>query len=402
MALIPNIGAEEGPQWPRLLEKPAVAATVALWRTLFPARHHLLGAENTPEPWPECMGARPHAAAFPWLDDLPLASWLADPGAMQLAHENGLAGSGPSSETVMHVHDKAFSFRMSEELGLTPSPLEGLGRVFEAEELRASTDWIGHVEQEVMRWPDFTQGRFCLKPRLGSSGRGRVSGQAHAFDAATLKGAARGLARRGGAILEPWLKRASDFSVQLHIGDSEPSITLLGSLQLWVTNTGLYRGHLGEVDSRGRVFSGGPDEEDIRVAAAALASEARELGFRGPCGVDGLSFEMPPTSTGPAARILRPIVEFNARFTLGTVAIGLIRRNLGRLHRELALSPGERRAFLFALDTPGLESSWEALAKSLPDQSLCLPLAPPSSTTRPGLIFCDSLDALRSVLPEIA
>ena len=111
---------------------------------------------------------------------------------------------------------------------------------------------------------------------------------------------------------------------------------------------------------------------------------------------------MPPTSTGPAARILRPIVEFNARFTLGTVAIGLIRRNLGRLHRELALSPGERRAFLFALDTPGLESSWEALAKSLPDQSLCLPLAPPSSTTRPGLIFCDSLDALRSALPEIA
>ena len=64
MALIPNIGAEEGPQWPALLEKPAVAATVALWRHLFPAPHHLIGTADTTECWPESMGDRPQEAAF--------------------------------------------------------------------------------------------------------------------------------------------------------------------------------------------------------------------------------------------------------------------------------------------------------------------------------------------------
>ena len=402
VALIPNIGAEEGPDWPRLLDKPAVAATLSLWRHLFPARHHLVGTETAPESWPESMGARPEGAAFSWLDDLPLAHWLGDAAAMKLAQEKGLEVVGPPSETILHVHDKAFACRASDSLGLTPSSLKGLSHIIEPEELRSSTQWIDRVEQVIQTWPAFTQGQFCLKPRLGSSGRGRVSGQAEAFDRVSLAGAARGLARRGGAVLEPWLSRSSDFSVQLHIGETEPAITILGSLQLWVTHTGLYRGHLGEVDSRGRVFSGSPEEEEARMAAAALASEARDLGFRGPCGVDGLSFEIPAPESEAPQPILRPIVEFNARFTLGTVVIGLIRRNLSRLHDELALSPGERRAFFFALDTPRSDSSWEDIARNLPSRSLCLPLAPSTAAARPGLIFADSLEVLRSLLPETA
>ena len=43
-----------------------------------------------------------------------------------------------------------------------------------------------------------------------------------------------------------------------------------------------------------------------------------------------------------------------------------------------------------------------SIAKNLPARSLCLPLAPPSSATRPGLIFSDSLGALQAWLPEMA
>ena len=267
----------------------------------------------------------------------------------------------------------------------------------------ASSDiWIDRLERALESWPAWTQGRFCLKPRLGSSGRGRVSGQAQDLDRPSLSGAARALARHGGAILEPWLERSDDFSVQLHIGPTDsgsmPSVTILGGLRLWVTATGLYRGHLGEVDSRGRIFSGAPHEEEAREAAATIAAEAQKLGYRGPCGVDGLSFRTPARDTDPALSTIRPVVEFNARFTLGTVVIGLVRRVLDRLKNDLELSPGQRRAFLFALDTPGEWPSWEALAQSLEGRTLCLPLAPSSAGTRPGLIFAESILDLQAAL----
>jgi len=404
LALIPNIGAEEGADWPALLHKPAVASTVALWRNLFPSNHRLLGSENTPEPWPECMGARPEEAAFAWLEDVNVACWLADPKALSLARENGLHWQGPSADDVLRVHDKAFAFRASREFGLIPPELRGLGFVLEPQEMTSSSDWIDRLEREFETWPAWTQGRFCLKPRLGSSGRGRVSGRAGSLDRATLSGAARTLACRGGAIVEPWLERTVDFSVQLHIGHSEPattpSVTILGGLQLWVTATGLYRGHLGEVDSRGRIFSGGPHEEIAREASATIAAEAQRRGYSGPCGVDGLGFRVVPATAQTAPGVTRPVVEFNARFTLGTLVIGLVRRLLGRLQSELQLSPGQRCAFLFALDTPPDWPSWEALAQHLQGRTLCLPLAPASATARPGLIFADSIAGLQAALPH--
>lgn len=402
LALVPNIGAEEGADWPALQRIPAVAATVALWRTLFAANHQLLGTEPSPESWPTGLGPRPNQAAFPWLEKTASACWLADPDALRLIEKSGRLWPGPAAERVLHVHDKAFALRASREFDLIPPALRGLGLILEPEEMASSDDWINRLEQELKTWPAWTQGHFCLKPRLGSSGRGRVSGRAKDLDRPTLSGAARALARHGGAILEPWLERTGDFSVQLHVGPTDsnqtPSVTILGGLELWVTATGLYRGHLGEVDSRGRIFSGGPHEEEAREAAATLASEAQRLGYRGPCGVDGLSFRPLAADAGTILSATRPVVEFNARFTLGTVVIGLVRRLLDRLKNDLELSPGQRRAFLFALDTPAEWPSWESLAQSLEGRTLCLPLAPGSATARPGLIFADSILDLRAAL----
>ncbi|MFP8874443.1 MAG: hypothetical protein VCB42_07920, partial [Myxococcota bacterium] len=292
-ALIPNVGAEEGADWASLQRMPAVAATVDLWRGLFAAGHGLLGAQADPaDPWPTSLGARPASAVFPWLEGPSVQCWLADPGARALALQAGLAWSGPSPEDVLRTHDKAFAVRSCRELDLTPEDLSGLGSIFEPEALGGS-DWIDRLENELAGWPEWTRGRFCLKPRLGSSGRGRLAGTAAGFDRARFRAEGPTFARRGGAILEPWLDRCGDFSVQIRIAKGlpeAPTVTILGSLELWVTPAGLYRGHLGEVDSRGRIFSGGPYEEIAREAAALLAARARDAGYSGPCGVDGLAF----------------------------------------------------------------------------------------------------------------
>ena len=55
---------------------------------------------------------------------------------------------------------------------------------------------------------------------------------------------------------------------------------LLGSLEMWTTPSGVYRGHFGEVDSRGRVFSGDSRDETLRADAAAC-EKIRQLSIAG-------------------------------------------------------------------------------------------------------------------------
>jgi hypothetical protein len=188
-------------------------------------------------------------------------------------------------------------------------------------------------------------GRFTLKPRHGSSGRGRFGGALHEIDATTLQSALARLASRGGAILEPWLDRDEDLSVQLSI-DPAGEILVLGSLAQRVSSSGVYRGHRGIVDARGRVRSNSRWDEPLREAAVQVARCAREAGFHGPCGVDAFTFRGEDGSLR-----LRPVVELNARFTSGTVVLGLVRRALGTLGPRLGLAPGALLAFEFDLET---------------------------------------------------
>jgi len=82
---------------------------------------------------------------------------------------------------------------------------------------------------------------------------------------------------------------------------------------------------------------------------------ARERGYAGPAGVDAFVFA-DPEAPGAGAPILRPVVELNARFTAGTVTIGLVRRLLPRLKRkELRLRASERMRFRFWLSLPASE-----------------------------------------------
>ena len=156
---------------------------------------------------------------------------------------------------------------------------------------------------------------------------------------------------------------------------------LLGSLELVTGPSGGYRGHTGELDSRGRIFSGLPQDEALREAAALVAVLARDAGFHGPAGLDALVYRETPD----AEPVLRPCVEWNARFTMGSVVLGLVRRLLPRVRSELDLGPGERRAFTFALDAP--PAGWESAREAAGAGSLLVPLWCPDDSLEPALLF---------------
>jgi len=401
--LIPNLGAEEGARWSALHGHPAVATTTHLWRLLFSQPNSLLGLP-TPPPgdWPEALGAQPPGPAFDWLPPGSTSAWLADEGAHAVARDEGRALDAPEADCVMRIHDKAHAVRSAETLGFVPRCLRGLSRVFDPEDLRESERCLREIVDAIEAWPDWAGGAFTLKPRLGSSGRGRVGGKASDLAAVDLVGALPRLAARGGAILEPWLERTTDLSVVLHLarpGSADgPGVTLLGALEQWLTPSGVCLGHLGELDSRGRVFSGSQHEEDMREAAVAIAADAHDRGYFGPLGVDGFAFRVTLPGESSARDVLRPIVEANARFTVGTIATGLVRRALAQVKRSIGIEPGERRAFLLALDLPTGFDSWADFDGVLPGPHLCIALAGSNGTARPALVFAPSIDALRSAL----
>jgi hypothetical protein len=358
MLLIANLGAEEGRPWDESATTPsesassvqsesARAASVKLWHALCAQEARILGDDGalSTSPWPTGFGPRSSDAVFSWLDAPDLAAaWLNTPAAAGAAQEVGRSLLGAPPEIVRVVHDKAFAHRVACEERILPAPLAEAIAVLDPELLRDPEAAVREIDARMASWPTWMQSDFTLKPRLGTSGRGRVAGVGGRTE--KCRGGFERLAASGGALLEPWLKRSGDFATQLWIG-STGELLLLGSAELLVDGSGLYRGHRGFVDSRGRVTSGNPYDETLRESAVTVALAAAAEGYSGPCGVDAFAYQ-----TEEKREVLRPLVEFNARFTLGIVAIGLLRRALPRLKSELSLEPGVLRAFEFRLGAP--------------------------------------------------
>jgi len=383
--LIANVGdEEEGPG-----RAPSAVATVArLWHLLFSSRARALGDAPAVAPdWPEALGPRPLEPAFPWLDaERETFAWLNTEDAARTAAAAELPLAGPSPEIVRGVHDKAFAHAVAEDAGLVPESLRGLVAALDPAELLDANAAERRIQEWVTRWPSWTRGRFTVKPRIGSSGRGRVAGTLDRGTPDELRGALPRLSRQGGALLEPWLTRCEDLSVQLYIAP-DGAVTLLGTLEQCVSSAGGFRGHRGAVDYKARIVSEHREDDALIEAALTVARATHARGFFGPCGVDAFRFE------GPAGPELRPVVEFNARFTMGTVLVGLLRRARTRINADLDLTPGQRCAFWFGLDAP--PHGWpDADERAL----LTLPLWDPREALRPALVFATNREALTTRL----
>ena len=384
--LLPNIGAEEGDQ-PVPHRAAAWAGAVAgLWQLLFAVDVHCVDGDCPPAAWPAAWGRRPGEPVFSWLaSEGHLTAWLNTQAAAERAAAAGCSLAGPPCDVVRRVHDKAFAHEVACRESLLPRPLADLITVFDAASLRAPDAAVAAIRSALARWPRWAQRRFTLKPRWGCSGRGRVAGVEGRADGPDLRGALPRLADRGGALLEPWLDRSEDLSASLRIG-REGEIVVLGTTRQCLAPSGLYRGQRGNVDSRGRVTSGSDHDEPLREAAVAVARAAFAAGFWGPCGLDAFAFRQ------GGQEVFRPVVEFNARFCLGTLAIGLVRRGLAAIVSDLSLRPGDLAAFHFGLDSP--RDGWPAPGKNL----VVYPLWRSGESLRTALVVAKDPRALDRVL----
>ncbi|HXZ84955.1 MAG TPA: DUF455 family protein, partial [Myxococcota bacterium] len=285
--LFPNLGAEEGEAWRRMAAYPRVRDAARLWCALFPADARAVGGE---EPLDAALAARfaPEAGraaldfcAAPGA----LVPWLATEEAAALAQREGVALAGPSPVVVAAVHDKAFALERARARGLLAAEIADTAFVLGPDELAEVHTVRCRIEGAVARWPAPLAERFVLKPRLATSGRGRLAARGGRIDPDTLRAALPRLRARGGCVVEPWFARSADLSAQLHVaGPGE--IRVLGSFAQLLTASGVPLGHRGRIDRDGLARSGLPWDAELRAAALALAADAARAGFRGACGVD--------------------------------------------------------------------------------------------------------------------
>jgi hypothetical protein len=130
-------------------------------------------------------------------------------------------------------------------------------------------------------------------------------------------------------VVEPWLERLADFSVQFERTD--------GGLRR-IGFTDLFNDHRGQFLANGaspgferrpparvvRAFKSFSDAPGILrrvydVIASALETRLAEVGFCGPIGIDALVCQTPE---GPR---LKPVVEINPRYTMGRLTLELMR-----------------------------------------------------------------------------
>lgn len=202
----------------------------------------------------------------------------------------------PSLQQVKNVQDRAFSVALEQSMGIA---LPG--------------ECIVSSEHELLHAIAQILGGFVIKHPFGVAGRERVSGRngIEGLSSSSL-GWCRKVLRRHSLIVEPWMQRVRDFGIQWYIpAQGEP--ILLGILELLNHPNGTYRGHrLGTNSSLDLTL-----KQSLVLVGLQVTRAVHKTGYFGPLGIDAFTH-----LDENGNEQLRPLVEINARLTMGMVALG--------------------------------------------------------------------------------
>jgi hypothetical protein len=200
-----------------------------------------------------------------------------------------------SLETVRRVNSKLWSHALEQELSIA---MAGARVAANFAELQAA---VAHAcPREDDKW--------VIKSPFGFAARERVLGRGARLEGAQATWARRQFARGETLIFQPWLERVREYGVTMEIAD-DGEVNLIGISDLQTNGAGTGTGYLlgRKIDSERRAEL----ESMARMVGARLFRE----GYTGPAGVDALEH----------ARGLHPLLEINARYTMGFVALSIER-----------------------------------------------------------------------------
>jgi hypothetical protein len=245
------------------------------------------GMAVTHTPYPAFEKPRYHlleATDFPYDE---IESWGASRAVQAWALSKGLSYKMPPWDVVKQVNSKAFSFA-------SVPPLPGAKLL--------------HCLEETEEWICTTTGPRVLKNCYGVAGKGHLflPADARLVKQFTTKEFVQGRP----IIAEPWVERKLDFSTQWVI-HSDQSIEEVGATLLISNDRGQYSAnHVGNFYI--------PHLEEHKLCALPILQQMALLGYFGNVGIDAMVW---------GNDTLHPIVEINARKTMGWVALQILKHH---------------------------------------------------------------------------
>jgi len=214
------------------------------------------------------------------------------------AAEGSRAGADvrpPDFELVARVNSKLWSHALEVEMGWA---LPGARIVATAEELREAAAHACPGAEE----------KWVVKSPYGFAARERVLGRGPRVEGAQAAWACKHLARGEPLIFQPWLEVWREYGVVVEVAEGGAH-RLLGVSDLRTNGAGTGTGYvLARPPAPGRM-------RELEETAAVVCARLRAEGYSGPAGFDALEH----------AGGLHPLLEVNARYTMGFVALAVER-----------------------------------------------------------------------------
>lgn len=248
-----------------------------------------------------------------------LRPWAWSPGAVDLVALFGDNHFAPNARHPTADHPQLFSKAFGIEIR------KAIGSELDGWACRSSAE----VETALVKV--FAQGHptAVLKGAYGLAGRDACRAEAGQPLPPQLD---RILARHGAVVVEPWVERVLDFSLQFDFQDGE--LKPVGTTRLENDPLGRFLScHVGPRWSKGapsevlRFLSGdggkstGPLEQCRSSLPKVLGPRLQAAGFVGPVGIDAFVYR-----AFDGTLRLNPVCEVNPRMTMGRIALGCLAR----------------------------------------------------------------------------
>lgn len=237
---------------------------------------------------PERPGNQMHRRFTPWC-------WT--PSAVALGARLGALVDPVPADVVRRVNSKLFSHAIERELGIA---IPGA----------ATASSMDELSDAMARGCPGSQDKWVVKSPFGVAARERVLGRGPEIDAASAVWVGRRFALGETLLFEPWLDVVREYGVAIHV-NPDATTRVAGISDQETNGAGTITGYrLGRAPSRER-------RAELDAIAREVGARLFGEGYVGPAGIDALEH----------ARGVRPLLEINARWTFGFVALAVEREH---------------------------------------------------------------------------
>jgi len=221
--------------------------------------------------------------------------WGWTPRVIEVGERLGARVNPVAFDVVRRVNSKLWSHNLEQELGVA-LPGAWLAATFD------------ELETATARACPGAQDKWVIKSAFGFAARERVLGRGSRIEAAQATWARRRLAQGETLIFQPWLEVVREYGSVINI-PAQGEIEFVGISDLQTNGAGVGAGYL-----LGRAVE--PERRaELKRIAAIVGERLRREGYTGAAGIDALEH----------ANGLHPLLEVNARYTMGFVALAVER-----------------------------------------------------------------------------